>query len=74
MLSKISGALGKKGVSISKVFQEGRSGGKDGTIPIVMLTHEAKTGGMYEAAKEIKRIKGVEGEPVVFRVHDGNSF
>jgi len=39
VLSKISGILGEKNISISSVIQKGRD--TDGAVPIVMLTQEA---------------------------------
>ena len=40
VLSTISGILAQNGISISSVIQKGRD--EKGSVPIVMLTHEAR--------------------------------
>lgn len=51
VLSKISGVLGKNGISISSVIQKGRK--KEEDVPIVILTHEAKEKDLKRALEEI---------------------
>ncbi len=54
VLSKISGILGKNGISIAAVIQKGRE--VEGAVPIVMLTHEAVERGVQLALKEIDEL------------------
>ncbi len=52
VLSKISGVLGEKGISISSMVQL-ETHGKENYVPIVLLTHEASEEAMEEALREI---------------------
>ena len=52
VLAEIAGALGRQGISIASVIQRGRGlAGQE--VPIVMLTHRAREGGLRQALKEI---------------------
>ena len=70
VLSKISGILGKYGISIASVVQIGRQKGK-GTVPIVMLTHETKEGLVSKALSEISKLDVVQGEVKKIRIFEG---
>lgn len=59
VLSKISGVLGEKGISISSMVQL-ETHGKDNYVPIVLLTHEASEQGMAEALREIGKFDFVK--------------
>lgn len=52
VLSKISGVLGEKGISISSMVQL-ETHEKDNYVPIVLLTHKASEEAMEEALREI---------------------
>lgn len=66
VLSKISGELGKYGISIESVVQKGRSAGNQ--VPLVMMTHEAKEADFMAALEAIKKMGVCNGDPVVVRV------
>jgi len=66
VLSKISGILGKRHVSISACFQEERQ--KMRAVPILMLTHIAKEGDVRKAVKEIDELDIVKSKTVVLRI------
>jgi homoserine dehydrogenase len=68
VLSKISGILGKYGISISSVIQKGRQ--IMGAVPIFMLTHEAKEVNVRKALKEIDALPVTAGEPVIIRIEN----
>ena len=51
-LGKITTVLGKNGISIESVIQEGRKAG-GGEVPIVMMTHDAAGGDLRKALEEI---------------------
>jgi homoserine dehydrogenase len=68
VLSKISGILGKYGISISSVIQKGRQ--VMGAVPIFMLTHEAKEVHVRKALREIDALPVTSGETMIIRIED----
>ncbi|MBM4295368.1 MAG: homoserine dehydrogenase [Deltaproteobacteria bacterium] len=68
VLSQISGALGKQGISIAAVIQKGRE--VAGTVPIVMITHEAREQDVRHALAEIDRLEVVQPPTVYYRIED----
>lgn len=66
VLSKISGILGNRNISITSVIQKGRMVGE--AVPLVVLTHEAKEKDMRQAIEEIDKLPVVMGKTVVIRV------
>ena len=53
VLSKISGILGEKGISLASVLQKGEG---EEPVAIVMVTHETTRGRINEALEEIDRL------------------
>jgi homoserine dehydrogenase len=68
VLSKISGILGRNGISISAVIQKGRQ--VNGAVPVVMMTHEAREKSVHQALKEIERLGVILGKTVFIRVEN----
>lgn len=68
VLSKISGILGKNGISISAVIQKGRQ--IHGAVPVVMMTHEAREKNVRQALREIERLGVILGKTVFIRVEN----
>ncbi|MEW6557223.1 MAG: homoserine dehydrogenase [Elusimicrobiota bacterium] len=66
VLAKISGVLGKNNVSISACFQEGRQ--KKHSVPILMLTHQAKEGNIRKAIKVIDKLPIIKSKTVMIRI------
>jgi homoserine dehydrogenase len=66
VLAKISGILGKHGISIATVTQKGRR--EAGIVPIVMMTHDAVERDMAAALKEIDRLSCIRRRTVRIRV------
>jgi len=66
VLSKISGILGGRNISIASVIQKGRRG--KGTVPIVMMTHEAKEKDVRQALREIDRLDVIKAKTTLIRV------
>jgi homoserine dehydrogenase len=66
VLSKIAGILGKHQISISSVIQKGRE--VNGTVPVVMLTHEAKESSVRRAVSLIDDLDMVTDKTVMIRV------
>ncbi len=69
VLSTISGILAQNGISISSVIQKGRD--EKGSVPIVMLTHEARESHAQKAIQLIDHLDVVTHKTVVIRV-EGN--
>ncbi len=70
VLSKISGVLGKYGISIKSVHQKGRK--SEGSVPIVMLTHLAREADVKKAFSEITSLEIVNDKSVLIRIEDEN--
>jgi homoserine dehydrogenase len=68
VLSKISGILGAHDISISAVIQKGRE--INSSVPIVMLTHEAKESNVNDALLEMSRLDVLTDETVLIRVEE----
>ncbi|MBU4345126.1 MAG: homoserine dehydrogenase [Desulfobacteraceae bacterium] len=68
VLSKISGILGDRGISIKSVHQKGRK--STGSVPIVILTHLAKEHDVKKALSEIEALDIVSDRPVLIRVEE----
>ena len=66
VLSKISGILGANNISIASVIQKSRE--THGSVPIVMLTHEAKESNVRKSLELIDKLDVVTEKTVLFRV------
>jgi homoserine dehydrogenase len=71
VLSKISGILGKRNISIESMIQRGRK--KEKAVSMVIMTHEALEKDMMKALKEITALKVISGKPLYLRVEGGNT-
>jgi homoserine dehydrogenase len=68
VLAAISGVLGNHDISIKSVHQKGRK--TDGSVPIIILTHQAKEADVNRALKEIASLDVVDGEPLLVRIEE----
>lgn len=68
VLSKISGILGKYGISLKSVHQKGRK--TNGSVPIVMLSHLCKEADVKKALDEISQLDIVSTRPALIRIED----
>jgi len=68
VLSSISGILGKNQISISAVIQKGRRVG--GSVPIVMLTHEALESNVQRALAEMENVDVVLAPTQLIRIEN----
>jgi homoserine dehydrogenase len=68
VLSKISGIMASRSISIHSVIQKGRQ--LSGTVPVVFLTHLAREADLQQAVQEIGELPVVEGVPAVVRIED----
>lgn len=69
VLSEITGALGRNGISIASVIQHESGEMGDGVVPLVIMTHTASEGAVRKATSEIDRLKCVRPTSVRMRVH-----
>jgi len=69
MLGNIASIVGRHGISIATVIQKSRSAGGN-TVPVVIRTHEARERDLQAALGRIRRLAGVQGQPVCLRIAD----
>lgn len=69
VLSKISGVLGRNHISIHSVVQKGRQT-RGGSVPIFMLTHEAREADMQKALTQLDRLSFLRQKTMVIRIED----
>jgi homoserine dehydrogenase len=69
VLAAISGVLARHEISIASVIQKGRKEGS--TVPIVMMTHEAREAAVRSALGEIGELSIVSSPTAVIRVEEG---
>ena len=68
VLAQVSGVLGNYGISIAAVTQKGRE--VAGTVPIVMITHEAREADVRQALKMIDQLPVVSPPAIYYRIED----
>ncbi len=68
VLAQISRIFSDHGISIATVIQQGRSETEEGTVPLIMTTHEAKEAGMRKSMQEIGNLPVVTEDPQVIRI------
>jgi homoserine dehydrogenase len=61
--------LGQHHISISSVLQQ-ETANPDGTVPLVIMTHETTEGATRKACAEINQLKSVRGKTVRMWVRD----
>ncbi|MBW2138024.1 MAG: homoserine dehydrogenase [Deltaproteobacteria bacterium] len=69
VLSKIAGILGAHQISISSVIQKGRQ--VRGSVPVVMLTHEARESNVLKALSLIDGLDVLTDKTMMIRVGEG---
>jgi homoserine dehydrogenase len=72
VLARIAGILGEYGISIDSVIQKGRS--REESVPVVMLTHEAKEEAIVKAVTKIDKLDIMTDKTVIFRIFDPASI
>ena len=68
VLSKISGILGSHDISIQSMQQKGRK--TDGSVPVVMVSHQAKEADVQDAIAEIDDLDVVGEKTILIRIED----
>jgi len=69
VLGKITGSLGKEGISIESVIQKGRHLG-GGDVPVVIMTHEAREKDLLSALKEINSYLSADSKTTYIRIEE----
>ncbi len=68
VLGSIASILGRNGISIASVIQQGR--GVETTVPVIMRTHEARERNLKRALAAIRRLRVVQGAPAFIRIEE----
>jgi homoserine dehydrogenase len=68
VMAQITKAFGDRRISLRAVTQHETSGEGGDTVPVVVLTHEAREGQMRAALAEITALDAVREHPVMIRV------
>ena len=68
VLSSISGILSQHEISIASVVQKGR--GRESSVPIVMVTHEAAEGQVRAALEQIDGLEFILDRTMIIRIED----
>lgn len=68
VLGKIASILGRNGISIASVIQQGR--GLTETVPVIMRTHDARERNLAHALNEIARAQMVSVPPMFIRIEE----
>ena len=68
VLGAIASVLGRNGISIASVIQQGR--GVASTVPVIMRTHEARERNLKRALAAIGRHKLVQRAPAFIRIEE----
>ncbi len=66
VLSRIAGVLGEHDISIAWVIQKGRE--INGSVPVVMMTHEARESNVRKAVSLLDSLEELSGKTMVIRV------
>ncbi|KAB0670498.1 homoserine dehydrogenase [Oryzomonas sagensis] len=70
VLSAISGALGRHGISIESMVQTSHQADDTAPVPIVIMTHEAREGAVQAALAEIDRFDVISQQTGFIRIED----
>jgi homoserine dehydrogenase len=70
VLGAIASVLGRNGISIASVIQQGRGEEEETTVPVIMRTHEARERNLKRALAAITRQKLASAPPAFIRIED----
>ena len=69
VLAGITGALGARDIGIESVLQKGRAGA-DGSVPVLILTHDAREDALRDALAEIDAMDEVTAPTRLLRIEE----
>jgi homoserine dehydrogenase len=67
-LAKISGILGRAGISIASMLQQPAK--RRGSVTLVMRTHETRRRSLDRAVRSIEKLQAVRGDVVAIRIEE----
>ncbi|MCK5804291.1 MAG: ACT domain-containing protein, partial [Lentisphaeria bacterium] len=67
VLASVSGILGRRSISIASMTQKE---GNQVSVPMVILTHQAREADMQAALAEIRELDEIAGNPMMIRIED----
>ncbi len=70
VLATVAGALGRHGVSIEQMVQDGQATKPGEAVPILIITHTSKEGSVRDALKEVAESPFMRGAPRLIRIED----
>jgi homoserine dehydrogenase len=70
VLATIAGALGRHGVSVEHMVQEGRSEDDHGLVNVLMITHTCREGSITAALAEVATAPFLKAPPRLTRIED----
>ncbi len=70
VLGRIATLLGDGGVSIEQMVQEGRASAENDAVPVLIITHDCREGGVRKAVQAIAREAFMRGAPRLIRIED----
>ena len=70
VLGVVTSALGREGVSIEHMVQEGRADAKNRSVSVLMITHETQEGALLRAFDVIARESFLATAPRFIRIED----
>ena len=68
VLAKIAGILGENSISISSMIQKGRK--VEGSVPIVITTHEANEEELFKSVETCDKLGVISAKTMVLRIED----
>lgn len=71
VMSEITGALGRRGISIASVIQREPPAGDGAVVPLVIMTHRTTEGALLTAMADIERLNCIRPGSVRIRIRDG---
>ena len=68
VLAQIAALFASENISIETVIQHGRSETEGGTVPLIMITHDAPEAAMQRAITHIGELPTVKEKPQIIRI------
>ncbi len=68
VLARVAALFAGEGISIETVIQHGRSETEGGTVPLIMITHDAPESAMQRAITRIGNLSAVTEKPQIIRI------
>lgn len=70
VLAAVAGALGRQGVSVEHMVQEGRGKASNAAVPVLMITHRCQEGAVQRALDEIAGCAFMRARPRFMRIEE----